>query len=118
LQRIRTGECHRVTCTGRTISPVMHDAQVRSDMACHVAHWPGQPIPEVAFDGIDTVIHLAAATGRLPPEEYFATNVDGTRDLLGQCRRAGVRNFLFVSTIAARFPDLKHYPYAQSKRAA
>ncbi len=68
-----------------------------------------------ALSGVDCVLHLAAATGKLPPKEYFAVNVEGTRRLVEQCKLAGVQNFLFVSSIAAGFPDQTRYPYAQSK---
>ena len=68
-----------------------------------------------ALAGADCVLHLAAATGKLPPKEYFAVNVEGTRRLVEQCKLAGVRNFLLVSSIAAGFPDKTRYYYAQSK---
>lgn len=66
----------------------------------------------------DTVVHLAAATGKVEREEYFSVNVRGTRILLEQCERAGVRNLLFVSTIAVKYPNAMQYYYAQSKREA
>jgi len=65
-----------------------------------------------------TVVHLAAATGKRPASEYFSVNTGGTARLLEACRAAGVRRFLFMSTIAATFPDRKHYPYAESKARA
>ena len=68
-----------------------------------------------ALAGADCVLHLAAATGKLPPKEYFAVNVEGTRRLVEQCKLAGVQNFLFVSSIAAGFADQTRYYYAQSK---
>ncbi len=63
----------------------------------------------------DTVIHLAAATGKAPRREYFTVNVDGTRVLIEHCHRLGVKRFLYVSSIAVRFPDKRRYYYAQSK---
>ena len=65
-----------------------------------------------------TVVHLAAATGKRPATEYFAVNLEGTTRLLQACVAAGVRRFLFVSTIAATFADRRHYPYAESKARA
>jgi NADH dehydrogenase len=38
--------------------------------------------------------------------------------LLEACERSGVGQILFVSSIAADYPDLSHYPYGQSKAAA
>lgn len=71
-----------------------------------------------ALDGCDAVVHLAARTGKAAPAEYEADNVDGTRRLLEACRQAGVPRFLFVSSVAARFPRKPDYPYARSKAAA
>jgi NADH dehydrogenase len=70
------------------------------------------------LEGVDTVIHLAARTGNADPRSYEQENVEGTRNLLRACKDAGVRRFLYVSTIAAGYPDQRHYPYAQSKARA
>ena len=71
-----------------------------------------------ALAGCDTVLHLAAATGRAARSEFESVNVKGTQALVAACERAGVRNFLFVSTIAVRYPDKRRYPYAESKQRA
>jgi nucleoside-diphosphate-sugar epimerase len=68
--------------------------------------------------GADTVMHLAAATGKAPTAEHFRVNAEGTRVLLEQSRRYGVRRFVFVSTISTKFPDIRQYPYARAKLAA
>jgi len=94
----------------------------------------GQPVPNASetiggdlLDGesyasalktCETVLHLAAATGKNPPAEYFRVNREGTRILLEQCRKAGVKRILHVSTIAVKFPHIEHYYYAQSKLQA
>ncbi len=63
-----------------------------------------------------TVIHLAAATGKaISAEMYSEVNVDGTQTLIAQCEAAGVENFLYFSTIAARYLDQTYYNYAKSK---
>jgi nucleoside-diphosphate-sugar epimerase len=71
-----------------------------------------------ALEGCDAVVHLAAATGKHAPEEYFRINRDGSKFLLAAAQRAGVRRFVHVSTIAVKFCDKSHYPYAQSKEQA
>jgi nucleoside-diphosphate-sugar epimerase len=71
-----------------------------------------------AITGCDTVVHLAAATGKHTPAEYMRVNRDGTEALALEAGRAGVRRFLHVSTIAVKFPDKSDYPYAQSKQQA
>lgn len=68
--------------------------------------------------GVGVVLHAAAATGKLRPEEYERVNVEGTRALIEACRSAGVRHLRYVSSIAAGYPDLERYPYGRSKRAA
>jgi nucleoside-diphosphate-sugar epimerase len=70
------------------------------------------------LSGTDAVVHLAAVTGIAAPQEFWKVNLDGTRHLLEASSSAGVGHFLFVSSIAARYPDQWHYPYAQSKAAA
>jgi nucleoside-diphosphate-sugar epimerase len=71
-----------------------------------------------ALSGCDTVLHLAAATGKCPPDEYMRVNRDGTGALLEQARRSGVQRFLFVSSVAAKFQDQFRYYYGQSKQQA
>jgi nucleoside-diphosphate-sugar epimerase len=64
------------------------------------------------------VVHLAAATGKHPPAEYFRVNRDGTEILVSEAERAGVGRFLYVSSIAVKFGNLGRYWYAQSKLEA
>ena len=71
-----------------------------------------------ALSSSSVVIHLAAATGAAPASEHFRTNRGGTDFLARQATAAGVRGFLYVSSIAARFSDTRNYPYAQSKQQA
>lgn len=73
---------------------------------------------EAALAGCDAVLHLAATTGKASPAEVERGVVVATQRLLAAAQRAGVRHFVFVSTIAVRFPDQRHYPYAHAKAAA
>ncbi len=73
---------------------------------------------EACLRHVDTVVHLAATTGKAEREEYFRVNAEGTRALVERCRAAGVQRFLHVSTIAVNFPDTRRYYYAQSKQQA
>jgi nucleoside-diphosphate-sugar epimerase len=60
-----------------------------------------------ALRGVETVIHLAALAHRTDPrrqpreEDYLAVNAAGTRKLAEAAARAGVRRFVFVSSIGA-----------------
>ena len=71
-----------------------------------------------ALADCDTVVHLAAVTGKASARRHFDVNLHGTESLLDAAAAAGVRRFLFVSTIAVRFPDIRRYPYARAKKQA
>ncbi|MBI3484259.1 MAG: NAD(P)H-binding protein, partial [Acidobacteria bacterium] len=110
LARLDPANFQEITCLTRSalaIAPAGID-WVRGNLADTTTY-------SAALSGADCVIHLAAATGKLPPREYFSVNLDGTRRLVEQCKQTGVRNFLFVSSIAAGFPGQSRYYYAQSK---
>ena len=68
--------------------------------------------------GVETVLHLAALTGKARGESFEAVNHAATRELLERARACGVTRFIFVSSVAAGFSDQRHYPYAQSKARA
>jgi NADH dehydrogenase len=70
------------------------------------------------LEGCDTVLHLAAATGKAPAAEHERVNRRGTEALLAACRAAGVARVLFVSSIAAAFDDVRGYHYAIAKQQA
>ncbi len=57
------------------------------------------------LQGVDTVFHLAAYStiGEAEDDRHLLTqvNVEGTRRLAEFCKRAGVRHFIMVSSIAA-----------------
>lgn len=118
LKRLPPDDFARIHCLGRTVSPTMRRLAERPGVTCFTADLTRPPLPTAAFLDVDAVIHLAATTGKAPPETYFAVNRAGTRALLEQCARTGVRHVLFVSTVAARFTDVRRYYYAQSKREA
>ena len=66
----------------------------------------------------DTIVHLAAVTGKARPAVYFRVNSDGTRALVEAAKSEGVQNFLHLSTIAVKYSDQRRYFYAHSKREA
>jgi NADH dehydrogenase len=73
---------------------------------------------QTALADAHTIVHLAAATGKERPEVFTRVNVEGTRVLVEQAARAGTSRIVYVSSIAAKFPDRRHYAYAESKLAA
>lgn len=57
-----------------------------------------------AMEGVHTVYHLAAISrfdANVPTTEYYATNVEGTRNVLEAAKQAGVRRVLYTATIEA-----------------
>ncbi len=62
-----------------------------------------------------TVLHLAASTGKAGATDHYRVNAAGSEALVAACEKAGVRNFLFVSSIAVKFPEKKYYHYALAK---
>ena len=90
------------------------------------------PIGPGVFDGVDTVVHLAALAGVRPsmldPRTYADTNVLGTANVLAAAAQAGVRRVVVASSSSVygecprparegrRLEPLS--PYARTKSAA
>jgi NADH dehydrogenase len=71
---------------------------------------------EGAADGCEAVVHITGIVDEKPPETTFEkVNVEGTRHVLGEAERAGVRRFVFISSLGA---DRGRSPYHQSKLKA
>jgi uncharacterized protein YbjT (DUF2867 family) len=69
-----------------------------------------------AADGCEMVLHIAGIVSEDPPELTFAAvNVEGTRNVVEEAKRAGVQRFVCVSSLGA---DVGQSAYHQSKRAA
>ena len=60
-----------------------------------------------AADGVDAIVHSAGLVKAKRPQDFVATNVDGTRNLLEIAldRRTAIRRFVFVSSLAAHGPS-------------
>lgn len=73
------------------------------------------------LEGVERVVHAAGVTRAARGEVFRRVNASGTRRLAEAARRAGVRRFVFVSSLAARGPDDAEGPagaYGRSKRRA
>ncbi len=113
LRRLSGKGAPGLVCLSRNLSasPERNASWVRGSLA--------DPAPwRAALRGAAAVVHLAAVTGKAAPGEFRRANVEGTRALIEACQAEGVRRFCLVSTIAAGYPDVHAYPYAQSKREA
>jgi len=62
-----------------------------------------------AMEGVDIVIHTAAALPLYTPEEIFSTDIDGTKILLEAATKHKVKRFIHISSTAVYgIPD--HHP--------
>jgi len=67
---------------------------------------------ERAFEGVDVVVHCAAALPLYDPAEIASTNVHGTRLLLDTATRLEIPRFIHISTTAVYgIPD--HHPLTE-----
>jgi len=67
-----------------------------------------------AFDGVETVYHLAAVIITDDPAVFKKINVNGTRNMLEAAASAGVKHFIYVSSVSVVYPNTT--PYSISKR--
>lgn len=69
----------------------------------------------LSMEGIDVVVHTAAALPLYSPEEIYSTEVDGTRVLLEEASRRGIGRFIHISSTAVYgIPD--HHPIYEHDR--
>ncbi len=62
-----------------------------------------------AMEGVDVVVHSAAALPLYTPEEIFSTDIDGTKNLLEAAKKNNVNRFIHISSTAVYgIPD--HHP--------
>ncbi len=74
-----------------------------------------------AIAGVEAVVHCGGLTRARSEAEFRRVNADGTATLARAASRAGVRRFVFMSSLAARGPDGAAgpiSPYGRSKAAA
>ena len=85
------------------------------DLNCQIVHADVRDRASLAgvCDGVTCVFHLAAVIIAHDPEVFEAVNVAGTSNILHESINAGVRHFIFVSSIPVTYPV--HTPYSISK---
>jgi len=70
---------------------------------------------EKAVEGVDIVIHCAAALPLYTPEEIFSTDIDGTRTMLEAAEKFKVDRFVHISSTAVYgIPD--HHPLYETDK--
>lgn len=65
-----------------------------------------------AMQGIDIVVHTAAALPLYSKEDIFSTDIDGTRNVIDSAQQHGVKRFIHISSTAVYgVPD--HHPLSE-----
>ena len=59
-----------------------------------------RPTVDRTMDGVDFVVHAAAALPLYPADEIYSTDVDGTRNVIDAAFQRGVQRFIHISTTA------------------
>jgi uncharacterized protein YbjT (DUF2867 family) len=65
--------------------------------------------------GADAVIHVAGLINARDRAGFEKANVAGTAAMIDAARKAGVRRFVHISSLAAREPDLSDYGWSKAK---
>lgn len=65
--------------------------------------------------GSDAVVHIAGLTNAPDPAEFEAANVTGTANVIAACKAAKVKRLIFVSSLAARQPELSAYGASKAR---
>ena len=65
--------------------------------------------------GADAVVHIAGLTNTPDPAEFERANVLGTDAMIAAAKGAGVKRFVFVSSLAAREPKLSAYGASKAR---
>lgn len=70
------------------------------------------PSVEAAMKGVDAVVHVAGLVKARTPAEFFATNTQGTQNLLDAAVKhaPGLKRFVYVSSLAAVGPSADGKP--------
>jgi nucleoside-diphosphate-sugar epimerase len=68
--------------------------------------------------GADAVVHIAGLTNTSDPAQFRAANVTGTANVIAAMKAAKVKRLVFVSSLAARKPDLSAYGASKAEAEA
>jgi nucleoside-diphosphate-sugar epimerase len=68
--------------------------------------------------GADGVVHVAGLTNTPDPAQFETANVTGTAHVIAAMKEAKVKRLVFVSSLAARKPDLSAYGASKAEAEA
>lgn len=66
-------------------------------------------------EGAEAVVHIAGAINAADRAGFERVNAGGTANMIDAARRAKVRRFVHVSSLAAREPRLSHYGWSKAR---
>jgi nucleoside-diphosphate-sugar epimerase len=70
---------------------------------------------ENAMQGVDVVIHTAAALPLYSPEDIYSTDIQGTRNVIDTAKKFGAKRFIHISSTAVYgIPD--HHPLREDDK--
>jgi len=118
LRRLARGPARAVTCLSRRPERIAAGVPLQPGWRYLSGDLTDPASYHAALADAQTIVHLAAATGKERPEVFTRVNVEGTRSLVEHAAHAGTARIVYVSSIAAKFPDRRHYAYAESKLEA
>ncbi len=99
----------------RTLDIAPFDYPERSRVDVHTGDIRDKSAVERAMQGVDLVIHTAAALPLYKAADIFSTDIDGTRNVIQAAHERGVERFIHISTTAVYgIPD--HHPLLESDR--
>ncbi len=70
---------------------------------------------DLLMEGAETVLHLASRNFAVAREEFARTNRTGTQNVVKAAQAAGVRQFVHLSSLAAREPELSGYAASKAR---
>lgn len=95
------------------IAPFDYPERVRVDV--HTGDIRDRAAVDRAMQGVDQVVHTAAALPLYKPADIFSTDIDGTRNVLQSALEHGVERFIHISTTAVYgIPD--HHPLLETDK--
>ncbi len=99
----------------RSLDIAPFDYPERSRVDVHTGDIRDRAAVDRAMQGVDQVVHTAAALPLYKPSDIFSTDIDGTRNVLQSALEHGVERFIHISTTAVYgIPD--HHPLLETDR--
>lgn len=99
----------------RSLDLAAFDYPERDRVDCHTGDIRNEQDVAKAMEGVDWVVHTAAALPLYSEKDIISTDVDGTRTLLEAAEKAGVKRFVMISSTAVYgIPD--HHPLLETDK--